>query len=75
MYKVINYIKTHNWEGMIIEDTNTKEKFITNGVKKWEAREERLRKITIVDQINIDKFMEYWNRNIGRYNELKGVVI
>jgi len=64
-YRVINYIKRLNWEGAIIEDIDTKKKYITNGVYKWEARENRVEKCTTVESIDKDKFLEYWNRNQG----------
>lgn len=62
MYRVIEYIKTYNWEGAIIEDLKTKEKYITNGVYKWEARKERLKKCTIVEKIDVDALMDRWNK-------------
>ena len=75
MYKVIDYIiraKYNNWEGAIIEDKNTGEKYITNGVYKWETREERLKTCIVVEKINIDEFMNRWNNFQGYYKlELK----
>lgn len=62
-YKILNYIKTCNWEGAIIEDQDTKKKFITNGVYKWDFKEERLRKIEIVESIDKKSFMKFWNRH------------
>lgn len=71
-YKVLGYFKREkgNMEGLMIQDMNTLEKYLTSGVMKWEATEDKINQITIVDQIDMKKFMEYWNRYIGRYNEL-----
>ncbi|MBS5307735.1 hypothetical protein [Clostridium sp.] len=68
MYKVIDYIirpKYNNWEGAIIEDQNTGERYITNGVYKWEAREERLKTCVVVEKINTNEFMSRWNNFQG----------
>ena len=67
MYKLIDYIKRPkyiNWEGAIIEDQDGN-RFITNGVKIWQARPERLETCVIVDKIDIQKFYGYWQRNIN----------
>ena len=68
MYKVIDYIirpKFNNWEGAIIEDLKTGKKYITNGIYKWEARENRLETCTVVDNINIDAFINRWNNHFN----------
>ena len=62
MFKIIDYIKTYNWEGAIVEDLETNKRYITNGVYKWEAREERLKKCTIVEKINIHDLINRWNK-------------
>lgn len=67
MYRVIEYIKRpkfNNWEGAIIEDQEGR-KFITNGVYIWEARPERLETCIVVETIDIQKFYDYWQRNIN----------
>lgn len=67
MYKIIEYIKRpkfNNWEGAIIEDQEGR-KFITNGVYIWEARPERLETCVVVETIGIQKFYDYWQRNIN----------
>lgn len=43
MYKVVEYVRRLNWEGAIIEDQKGS-RYITNGVYKWEARPERIKK-------------------------------
>lgn len=67
MYKLVNWIKREeykNWEGAIIEDTKTGKQYITTGIHKWEAREERLKKCTIVDSIDFDKFFNNYHTYI-----------
>lgn len=73
MYRVIEYIirpKFNNWEGAIIEEVETGKKYITNGVYKWEARENRLETCVVVDKINIDTFINRWN-NFQGYSKLE----
>lgn len=68
MYKLINWIKReeyNNWEGAIIEDISTGKRFITTGIHKWEAREERLKKCTIVDKIDFEKFFDRYHMYIS----------
>lgn len=67
MYKLIDYIirpKFNNWEGAIIEDEKGN-RFITNGVKIWSARPERLETCEKVESIDIERFYDYWQRNIN----------
>lgn len=70
MYKVKQYIKTINWEGAIIEDQEGN-RYITNGVYKWEARPERVRKCELINTIDKDNFLKLWNRNIGIYDNIE----
>lgn len=68
MFKVIDYIirpKFNNWEGAIIEDVSTKKKYLTNGIYKWEARENRLETCVIVEKINVNEFIDRWNNFQG----------
>jgi hypothetical protein len=57
-FKLINWIKTANWEGALIQDTNGKQ-FLTSGIYKWTL--EPHREYEIVDAIDENKFFKYWN--------------
>ena len=72
MYKVINWLtrqKYLNWEGALIEDIKTKEKYITNGVFVWKATKEKLQQCEVVDTIDLEKLINRWNKHQG-YSEL-----
>lgn len=63
-YKVLELIKTINWEGIIFEDEKGNKK-MTSGIKIWEARPERIAKCEIINSINMTQFMNKWNDNFN----------
>lgn len=66
-YNLINYVRTENWFGAMIENVKTSENFLTSGIKKWEATHERMAKCEIVKYPTVDeveKFYKYLNKNM-----------
>lgn len=61
-YKVINFIKTNNWEGLELEDEKER-RYYTSGVILWSITENRKNKVSIIDNINLDTFMKHWYEN------------
>lgn len=70
-YKVIgNYIKENSsWVGCLVIDQEGKQ-YLTSGVYIWEATQERLNKVKLVDTINKNEFLEIWNKYQG-YNKIQ----
>lgn len=64
MYKFISFVKKINnkkWEGILIKNEKGV-KYITNGIYKWVATEERISQLEKTNKVDIEKIMESWNR-------------
>lgn len=63
MYTVVKLIKrvNVNFEGVIMKDERGKE-YISSGVMKWEATPKRMEQYVIVNSIDKEKFLGYWNK-------------
>ena len=69
--KILYFIKRKgisNWEGFVFEDNNGL-KHITNGIKIWSFKEERLRNMDIVNYNDVNCINIY-----VRYKEIKNIL-
>lgn len=71
--KILKYVKTDNWEGLIFEDNNKIK--ITSGVCIWNLTADRENKITEVNknEINFNKLKNTFKNNF-KYHELNNLL-
>lgn len=76
--KILYFIKRKgisNWEGFVFEDNNSL-KHITNGIKIWKFKEERLRNMDIVNynDVNCINIYARFNELTLDYKEIKNIL-
>lgn len=67
-YKVEGYFKRESNGNEYVLMVNDKgEKYISNGVYKWGATIDKINQLKEIreDRFNKEKFVGYWNRNMG----------
>lgn len=67
-YNFINWIKTANWEGALLEDVDTGKRFLSSGVMIWEELPHR--NYEVIPNGNKGGFVERWNKNFP-YSKLQ----
>lgn len=70
-YRFINWIRTPNWEGAMIESPSGK-RYYTSGICIWEATPEREKQVQVVPEIDIEAFIQRWNSRNPYSSILRG---